>query len=138
MGSQPSEVKVDVSGLDRILQTEPERVEAWLDMLSEDIVTDTKLSFGTSPPGREYTRGGVTHVASQPGYPPNVDIASLTNSIHWKKTGKLERTVSDGVAHGVWMEDGTERIKPRPWMRPAFDRIRQRMERDAANRLRLE
>lgn len=133
-----AEVKVDVSGLDRILRTEPGKVEQWLDSVAEDIVTEIKLSFGTSPPGRTHTRGSVTHVASQPGYPPNVDIGTLKASIRWEPKGKLERWVMDGVGYGVYLEDGTERIDPRPFMRPAFDKARQRIERDAANKLGLE
>lgn len=133
-----SEVRLDVSGLDRLLQSEPGKVERWLGMVAEDIVTDIKTSFGTSPPGRTYTRGSVTHVASQPGYPPNVDIGSLWNTIRQEKTGNLEYTVMDGVEHGIYLEDGTEDIDPRPFMRPAFDRARSKIEQDAASRLGLE
>lgn len=133
-----SEVRVDVSGIDRLLRTEPERVERWLDGAAENIVTDIKLSFGTSPPGLSYTRGGVTHIASQPGYPPNVDIGALTNSITWEPTGRLERTISDGVEYGLWLEDGTEHMQPRPFMGPAFERAQREMERDAQENLGLE
>lgn len=138
MANNVSEVKVDVSGLDRILRDEPGKVEAWLDGVAENIVTTVKLSFGTSPPGRTYRRGNVTHVASQAGFPPNIDIGTLTNSIRQEKTGTLERTVMDGVDYGIYLEDGTEYIDPRPFMRPAFDEARQTMERDAANNLGLE
>lgn len=133
-----SEVRVDVSGLERILRTEPGKVETWLDKIAENIVTDIKLSFGTSPPGASYTRGGVTHVASQPGYPPNVDIGTLWNSIRQENTGKLERQVMDGVEYGIYLEHGTEDIDPRPFMRPAFDRARKTIEQDAARNLGLE
>ena len=128
--SGQSEITVDVSGLDRLLREEPGKVESWLDGFAESIVTDVKLSFGSSPPGESYTRGGVTHVASQPGYPPNVDIGTLTNTIRQEKTGPLERQVMDGVDYGIHLEDGTEHIEPRPFMRPAFDRAGARMERD--------
>jgi HK97 gp10 family phage protein len=136
--NKQTEIKVDVSGLERLLREEPGKVETWLDSVAESIVTDVKLSFGTSPAGESYTRGGVTHVASQPGYPPNVDIGTLTNTIRQEKTGTLERTVMDGVEYGLYLEDGTEHIEPRPFMRPAFDRARQTVERDAANNLGLE
>lgn len=137
MAKEP-EIKIDLSGLERLMREEPGKVETWLDSVAESIVTDVKLSFGTSPPGESYTRGGVTHVASQPGYPPNVDIGTLTNTIRQEKTGTLERTVMDGVEYGIYLEDGTEHIDPRPFMRPAFDRARQTVERDAANNLGLE
>lgn len=136
--TKQSETLVDVSGLDRLLQTEPNKLEDWLDMLAEDIVTDIKLSFGTSPPGETYTRGSVTHVASQPGYPPNVDIGTLSGSIGQEKTGTLERTISDGVEYGIHLEDGTEDIDPRPFMVPAFARARANIESNAASQLGLE
>lgn len=131
-------VRVDVSGLEELLRDEPQRVEDLLDWLAEDIVTEIKLSFGSSPPGKTYQRGSVSHTASQPGNPPNVDTGALRASIRWEKTGKLERTVSDGVEYGLGLEDGTERIAPRPFFRPAFDKGRQTLERDAASKLRLE
>lgn len=154
--AKESEVKVDVSGLERLLREEPDKVEKWLNSVAESIVTDVKLSFGSSPPGRTYTRttstlgrdakgrftrvkgAGVTHVASQPGYPPNVDIGTLIGSIRQEKTGTLEYQVMDGTEYGIYLEDGTEHIDPRPFMRPAFDRARQTVERDAASGLGLE
>lgn len=136
--AKDAEIKVDVSGLEKLLQEEPHKVEAWLSSLAESIVTDVKLSFGTSPSGASYTRGGTTHVASQPGYPPNVDIGTLMNTIRQEKTGTLEYQVMDGVEYGLYLEDGTEHIDPRPFMRPAFDAAGARMEQDAANNLGLE
>lgn len=138
MASKVSEIRLDTSGLDRLLQTEPERVETWLDGVADAIVTDIVLSYGTSPDGKSYTRGGATHVASQPGYPSNVDINALRGSIHQEKTGKLERTVSDGVEYGIYQEDGTNHIAPRPAFRPAFDRMNAKIEQDAASNLDLE
>ncbi|GIL09276.1 MAG: hypothetical protein BroJett033_7870 [Chloroflexota bacterium] len=132
-------IDLDLSGLDRVLALEPQRVAAWLDGVAEAIVTEIVLSFGTSPPGRTHTRGSVAHVASQPGYPPNVDTAALRASIRWEPTGPLERTIMDGVEYGVYLEDGTEDILPRPFMGPVFDDWRGgRLERDARQRLSLE
>lgn len=133
-----SKTQVDVSGLERLIRETPDKAETWLDAVAEDIVTDIVLSFGTSPPGETYQRGSVSHVASQPGYPPNVDIGTLSNSIKQEKTGELERTVSDGVEYGILQEDGTEYIAPRPFMRPAFDRAASKIEQDAARNLGLE
>src|SRR5690606_36820661 len=82
--------KVDMTGIERLLARTPDKVEEFLDWMAESIVTDITLSFGTSPPGETYTRGGVTHVASQPGYPPNVDIGDLKASISWEPTAPFE------------------------------------------------
>jgi hypothetical protein len=134
-----SDVRIDLSGLERVLSQEPARAEAWLSSVAEAMVTEIVLSFGTSPPGLTYTRGSVEHVASQPGYPPNVDIDALRPSIEWERTGRLERTIMDGVEYGILLEDGTEDILPRPFMRPVFDRwAAGELERDARQRLNLE
>lgn len=131
-------VTLDTSGIDRILAAEPQRVGRWLTGFAESIVTDIVLSLGTSPPGRSYTRGGVTHVASAPGFPPNVDIGNLKASIHQENTGPFERTIMDGTDYGDKLEEGTTKMAARPFFRPAFDAAQQRIERDAAANLNLE
>lgn len=116
------EFTYDFSGMRAHVATLPLKIDVLLDAAAEGIVTDIKLSFGTGPAGLEYDRGsrGV-HVASQPGYPPNVDTSALTNSMHWERAGSREREIMDGVEYGIDLEDGTERIAPRPFMRPVFD-----------------
>lgn len=133
------EVRLDTTGMDRILATEPRKVQSWLRGFTADLNSQIMLSFGTSPPGRTYSRGqGRVHVASSPGYPPNVDSASLRNSMHWEQTGPLETTIYVGVEHGEWLEFGTSRIAPRPFMRPAFEDAQRRIEQDARSNLGLE
>ena len=118
------EVHIDTSGMERILREEPGRVEDWLAGFAEDVLTDIVLSFGTSP--------------SAPGQPPGVDTGTLRASMHRERTGEMEQTISDGVDTGTYLEDGTERIAARPFMRPAFDRAQQRVENDARDKLNLE
>lgn len=133
-----AEVKLDLSGIDNLLRSEPLKGGRWLTGFAESIVTDIKLSMNTSPPGQSYTRGKVTHIASQPGYPPNIDIGTLINSIKQENTGSFERTISDGVEYGVFLEDGTSRMMARPFFAPAFARAAERMEKDAQDNLGLE
>ncbi len=133
-----SDIRIDISGIDALLRAEPGKVSKWLDGLAESITGDAKLSMGSSPAGATYQRGGVTHVASLPGYPPNVDIGSLINSLHWEPTGTNERTIMDGVEYGIYLEDGTENMLPRPFMKPAFDRARADLPNTAKSGLDLE
>ncbi len=133
-----SKVVLDTKGLQKLMQSEPEKVAKWLDAEAEHMVSDIKLSMNTSPPGRSYTRGGVTHVASQPGHPPNVDIGTLRASIRWERQGQFTRHIMDGVTYGLYLEDGTESIAPRPFMRPAFERERGTIEQSARDNLGLE
>lgn len=107
----------DTSGIDRLLARHPQNKAQFMDALAERVVSAMKLSFGTSPPGRQYSRGdGRTHVASVPGYPPNVDYGDLTNSLRWERRGTDTREIH-GAEHGLILEDSTE--LDRPFIGPA-------------------
>lgn len=133
-----SKVTLDDTKLRQLMQTEPEKVALWLDAFTEDLLTRIKLSFNTSPPGETYTRGSISHTASQPGYPPNVDTGALRASMHWERQGQFTRTISDGVEYGIMLEDGTESILPRPFVSPAFADAQKRIGPDAKQNLELE
>lgn len=126
----PDNIHVDTTVLDNIIQTMPQRIENWGAGISEGMVNDIKLSFNTSPAGREYVRGSITHVASQPGYPPNIDTGALRASIRWEKKGKYTFHIMDGVIYGYWLEEGTSTIQPRPFIQPVFDAWRRKIEAD--------
>jgi hypothetical protein len=134
------QVTVDTRGLQEALREDPAKVKRWLGGFTEDLVSRIKLSFNTSPPGRVYKRGTRSHTASQPGFPPNIDLGTLTNSIYWEETGAMETTVFVGVEHGEYMEDGAEDvgIEARPFMGPAFADAESRIESDAARNLGLD
>ena len=131
-------IEADLSGFDDVLADEPARVQSWLDGFTEDMVTAIKLSFGMSPAGEAYVRGGVVHIASIEGFPPNVDTGNLMGSITWETTDTVENTIYVGAEYGEYLEDGTEHIAPRPFMLPAFNEAGLRFESDAALFLDLE
>jgi HK97 gp10 family phage protein len=133
-----SKITLDTKGIRDLLRSEPEKVETWLDGEAEHLVSTIKLSFGVSPAGRKYTRGGVTHVASQPGNPPNVDIGTLRASIRWERKGKATRHIMDGVEYGIYLEEGTSTIRPRPFVDPAFQQLSETIGESARNNLGLE
>ena len=109
-------ITVDTSIMDRVIRETPGQVDALLDSLAETLKNDIVLSFGTSP--------------SSPGDPPGVDTGTLRASIGWKSEGDRRRVVHDGVEYGVYLEYGTEsetggvKMAPRPFMGPAFERMR--------------
>ena len=119
-----SKVVLDTKGLQRLMQTEPQKVSLWLDGFTEDMVSRIKLSFGTSP--------------SSAGDPPGVDTGALRASIRWERQGEFTRHIMDGVEYGLYLEDGTEHIAPRPFMQPAFADAQQRVGQDARDHLGLE
>jgi len=116
-----SEIRLDTRMLDALIASLPGNLDEWLAGEAQEIVNDVVLSFNTSPAGRSYTRGSVTHVASQVGNPPNVDLETLRASIRWEKVSHLHFQVMDGVEYGIALEDGTERMGARPFMAPAVD-----------------
>lgn len=84
--------------------------------------TAIKLSMSAaSHSGRKYGR----HRASAPGETPAVDTGNLVNSIKSQLVESTDMTalanVGTGVEYAEWLEFGTSRMKPRPYMRPAID-----------------
>lgn len=130
--------KADTARLRQLAQESPRKIEAALDVVVEEIVTDIKLGMQESPPGEnQYKRGGKTHTASQPGKPPRPDFGALMGSIHWEKTGKFSRRIADGVEYGYSLEVGKEHIAARPFMDPVFEDWRGKFARTIKKELRF-
>lgn len=112
--------QLDTTVLEQIIAATPEQADRLLRAAAEGITNDVKLEFNTSPPDHTYTRGSIQHTASLPGYPPNVDTGALRASIHWEPAGNRQYIVADGVQKGYWLEEGTDKMQPRPFMQPVF------------------
>lgn len=73
--------------------------------------------------GRSYRRGSVVHVASAPGTAPAVDTgrlrSSITHEIGRDPRGLVAR-VGTNVRYAVYLELGTRKMRPRPFLRPAL------------------
>jgi hypothetical protein len=122
----------DLSKLDALMARIPGALDSFLDKEAEWATAEIMLSFNTSPAGRTYKRGNVTHIASQPGYPPNIDIGTLRASMRWERTGLYSRMIMDGVAYGKMLELGTAKMAARPSVRPVFERLAQSFAAHAA------
>jgi hypothetical protein len=71
--------------------------------------------------------------ASAPGEPPHVDTGTLGASIDhetYRTKADFIGRVGTNVKYGRWLEEGTTRMAPRPYLRPALDRIRPAFEKD--------
>lgn len=135
---QPA-VRIDDRELVKMINQSDEKAEQWLDSVAESIVGDIVTSFGSSPPGRTYRRGGgKTHTASQAGNPPNVDTGALRASIRWERDGRKRRKIMDGVEYGIHLEDGTETIAARPFIEPVFRAWEEKIGEDARRHLGIE
>lgn len=71
--------------------------------------------------GRRYGR----HVASLPGYPPNTDTGRGANSIKWEiDEAKLVAAVGSNEKYMAELEVGRVGLAPRPWLRPAVEKVK--------------
>lgn len=81
------------------------------------------VSFNEPKTGREYKRGKKgqrVHRASAPGEAPAVDFGHLQNSLDVDVSNPLKGVLSIGAIHGLFLEVGTDRIAPRPFVVPAI------------------
>lgn len=96
-----------------------------------EAATDThsnavKSISGGSRAGKKYkaTKAGKIHTASAPGEPPKTDTGALVSGITLEKEPYGYSVGSRPKApHGFWLEFGTSKMDPRPWLRPAFDKM---------------
>jgi HK97 gp10 family phage protein len=108
------------------------KVQAVIDLTAQLVRTDAIKSMKSSPAsGRTYIRRTVRHTASSSPNPPRIDTGRLANSVK-ALVGRLEAFVGTNVEYGPYLEFGTQDIKERPWLFPAFERQR----RNFVNRLR--
>lgn len=70
--------------------------------------------------GEAYERGGRTHYASRPGYPPNTDTGRLANSIKHRKIASAIWEVRADAIYALALEIGTRRVAARPFLVPAL------------------
>ena len=117
--------RVDLRRMQQIARDLPDALDDALNATAHEALAEIVLSFGSGPAGRTYTHEGVSHVASSPGHPPNVDTGALRASMRAEKTGSLEYQVMDGVEYGVYLELGTERMAARPFVAPVIEQMRQ-------------
>lgn len=121
-------VRYDNRKLREIIARTPERADRWLASVASDITDDIKLGFGTGPAGRTYRRRRIVHVASAPGYPPNVDTGRLRASLRSRRVARLHYRIEDGTEYGLALEMGSEarNLRPRPFVTPVITEWRVR------------
>lgn len=66
------------------------------------------------------------HQASAPGDPPAVDTGDLRSRIGVQKIKPGHYRVGTNLIYAPWLEFGTRRMKARPFMRPALEKVRHR------------
>lgn len=79
---------------------------------------EAKLLISHGPKsGRWYGK----HQASAPGEAPATDTGRLIKSIQWQIFNQgLAAEVGSPLFYASFLEDGTRKMDPRPWLRPAY------------------
>lgn len=84
---------------------------------------------------RKRRRGKLAYyTASAPGEPPAVATGRLRNSVTWTlerhdsgPVTEITTRVEPRVKYAGWLEEGTRRMKPRPYLKPTWQRERERV-----------
>jgi HK97 gp10 family phage protein len=66
--------------------------------------------------------GGIPHQPSPPGTPPNIETATLVNTIQTVHVAEMTSVVRVGADYGLDLELGTRKMPARPFMGPAAKR----------------
>lgn len=80
--------------------------------------------------GRVYRRGDKEHQASAPGEAPASDTGTLVGRIRVddSKLDELRARVVASTAYAAHLEYGTQKMEPRPFLRPALSNKKQEIE----------
>jgi len=82
--------------------------------------------------GRTYTRGSISHTASAPGQPPASDTSFLVQNITSQVKSEGTNVIGQIVASAPYakpLEFGTTQMSPRPFMQPALNKNRAKINR---------
>lgn len=82
--------------------------------------------------GNKYTRYKPkrTGIASAPGEYPKSDTGNLASHIYTNHIRKLVSDVGTTVKYGEWLETGTAKMQPRPWLQPSLETWKEWMMQD--------
>jgi len=86
---------------------------------------ELKTSMAEPKSGRRYKRGkDKVHIASAPGESPAVDSSDMTNSFEMLFPSMLEGKVGTPAEYALLLEEGTDRMDPRPlWEKTAQESL---------------
>jgi HK97 gp10 family phage protein len=88
--------------------------------------------------GRTYKRGTVSHRASAPGQPPASDTGRLVSSFLTEPGPEpLSYDVRANAMYAGFLEYGTSKMAPRPFLRPALTAVNDRIVQLVRDAIRL-
>jgi HK97 gp10 family phage protein len=87
------------------------RTEEFVEKAAEAILDDIVDHFTTS------------HSPSYPGEPPGIVTGNLRDSVEVKRTDMENVSIIIGADYAGYLEYGTEKMEPRPFVAPALLRV---------------
>ena len=94
---------------------------------------EAKKSIASGKPtGKTYKRGGITHTASAAGQPPATDTGFLVSQITTSVKTEGTKVVGQIVASAPYakpLEFGTTNMAARPFMQPALEKNRAKIDK---------
>lgn len=125
-------LEFDDTALDHLLDSPAGDVGRDLERRALNVEAAQIRSLSRPGTGRVYRRGSRTHQASAPGQPPAVDTGHLRATVgHHVHDDPADGLVADigsganpaipGTKTAIWLDRGTRRIAPRPWLRSSLD-----------------
>jgi hypothetical protein len=128
--NDPDGFRKSAAGLERVMAEIAGGASPTARLAGLELVRAVKLELSQPGTGRTYKKGRHKHVASAPGEPPAVDTGALRNSIDMETVGGVLR-VGSGLKKAPGLEFGTVgdggHIAPRPFMRPALEKVKDKM-----------
>lgn len=101
-----------------------EDAEKITDEAADYMALDMKKSILTgAKSGQQYYSNGARHQSSAPGQAPANNTGALVRSIKVKKN-KNDATISIKKDYAIFLEFGTSKMRPRPFIIPAFLRTK--------------
>ena len=83
--------------------------------------------------GRTYKRGDITHTASAAGQPPATDTGflgqNITMNVDVKSNGTVVGQIISAAPYSKALEFGTTNMDARPFMQPALEKNKRKIER---------
>lgn len=115
-------VRIDFNKLPQLPSEYKRKVSQVVRKAAEQVHTIASTSMEGPKHGRIYG----AHQASAPGEPPAIDTGKLRNSMRTEFSGDglSARIGPNADPYDYYLEFGTSRMEPRPYMTPAADEVR--------------
>ncbi|KKK61805.1 hypothetical protein LCGC14_3010660 [marine sediment metagenome] len=124
----------------RLLRKSGDQLEKNMMVATIFVRDKVKKKLNRGQPTRTFQSGSIIGLdPSSPGEPPKKITAQLQNSIRTKvirRPRAIIGLVGTNLKKGRWLEFGTSKMKPRPYLRPTLSENRRKIGRVVARGIR--